>query len=154
MLSRLPQASSAELSRIVVGEDERVGRWMFETSGSQPIQFNMAVGLEENGELVGGVMFTGFNSSDVEIHFYGPGTLTRRVVRLIFGLALMHFNVNRVTVRTRKQHMSRGVLKLGAIHEGTVRRLYGPSDEACHAGEQYAFFRETIVKLSGLKEPR
>lgn len=127
---------------------------MFEVSGSRPMLFNMAVGLEEDGKLVGGVMFSGFNGSDTEIHFYGPGTLTRRIVRLIFGLALMHFNVNRVTVRTRKEHMARGVLKLGAVYECDVRRLYGPTDEPIHTGKQYAFFREQIVKLSGLKETR
>ncbi len=140
------------MTEIVAGQDERVGAWMFEQSGCRPMQFNMAIGLADGqGALVGGVMFTGFNGSDVEVHFYGPGTLKRRIVRLIFGLAIKAFDVNRVTVRTRKEHMSRGVLKLGAIFEGTVRRLYGPTDEPKHAGLQYAFFRETIEKLSGLK---
>jgi hypothetical protein len=47
--------------------------------------------------------------------------------------------------------MARGVEKLGAVYEGEIRRLYGPSDEDRHTGKQYAFFRETIDRLAGLK---
>jgi hypothetical protein len=47
--------------------------------------YNMAIGLANDlGELVGGIMFTGWNGSDVEVHFYGPGNLKKREVRLIF----------------------------------------------------------------------
>jgi hypothetical protein len=48
--------------------------------------------------------------------------------------------------------MARGVRKLGAVYEGTVKRLYGPTDGENDAGQQFAFFRETIMKLAGLKE--
>lgn len=140
------------MTTIVTGQDVAVAAWLFDVSGSRPMQFNMAVGLaDDNGELIGGIMFTGFNGSDAEVHFFGPGTLKRRVVRLIFGIAVKHFNLNRLTVRTRKEHMSRGVLKLGAKYEGTVRRLYGPTDADEHAGKQYAFFRETMERLAGLQ---
>jgi len=139
------------VSEIIIGQDARVARWMFEVSNSRPMLYNMAVGLaDESGALVGGIMFTGFNGSEIECHFYGPGTLNRRILRLIMGLAVKQFNVNRMTVRTRKKSMARGVTKLGAVFEGTIRRLYGPSDERHHSGRQYAFFRETMEKLAGL----
>ncbi|MES2692278.1 MAG: hypothetical protein V4773_02320, partial [Verrucomicrobiota bacterium] len=83
-----------------------------------------------------------WNGSDAELHFYGPGCLTRRTVRLAMQIAAEVLRVNRLTVRTRKASMARGVLKLGAVEEGTVKRLYGPTDEARHAGRQFAFFRE------------
>jgi hypothetical protein len=140
------------VTQIVYGQDAAVAQWMFETSGSFPIHYNLAVGLTDHqGELVGGVLFSGYNTSDVEVHVLAPGKLTRRIVRLIMGIAILQFNVNRLTVRTRKEHMARGVAKLGAIYEGTVRRLYGPDDSDEHAARQYAFFRETIEKLAGLK---
>jgi len=140
------------MTDIICGRDAEVGAWMFSVSKCKPMLFNMAIGLADtSGALVGGVMFTGYNGSDAEIHFYGPGTLKRRIVRLIFGIAALHFNVNRLTVRTRKEHMSRGVLKLGAVYEGLVKRLYGPTDGPEHAGKQYAFFREQIDRLAGLK---
>src|SRR5687768_3991972 len=111
---------------LVLGEDERVANWLFEQAECNHLQFNLAVGLEKEGELVGGILFTGYNGSDAEVHYYGPSFLKRRTVRAIFQIALKVFNLNRLTVRTRKEEMSRGVLKLGAVYEGTVRRLYGP----------------------------
>ena len=143
------------MTQIVTGRDAEVAAWMFETSGSFPIHYNLAVGLADDaGALIGGAMFTGFNTSDVELHYFGPGTLTRRVVRMIMGIAVLHFNVNRMTVRTRKKHMARGVRKLGAVYEGTVKRLYGPTDTAQHSAQQFAFYRETIEKLAGLSGQR
>lgn len=140
-------------TQIVFGRDAEVGAWMFNVSRCRPMLFNMAVGIaDETGAFVGGVMWTGYNGSDVEIHYVGPGTLKRRIVRMIFGISALHFRVNRVTIRTRKEHMSRGVLKLGAVYEGLVKRLYGPTDGPEHAGKQYAFFREQIEKLAGIKE--
>ncbi len=137
------------MQQVIYGQDAQVASWLFQISGCRPMQFNAAIGLtNEDGELVGGILFTGWNGSDIEVHFYGPGTLHRRIVRLIMGLALRQFNVNRITIRTRKAHMARGVKKLGAVFEGKVRRLYGPSDDDCHAGQQFAFFRETIEKLA------
>ncbi len=140
------------MTQIVTGRDAEVAAWMFETSGSFPIHYNLAVGLADDaGALIGGAMFTGFNTSDVELHYFGPGTLTRRVVRMIMGIAVLHFNVNRMTVRTRKKHMARGVTKLGAKFEGISWRFYGPTDSAEHAATNYVFYRETIEKLAGLK---
>lgn len=138
---------------LVTGEDARVGAWMFQVGNAQPMQFNMAVGLSEDGgaTLCGGFMYTNFNGSDVELHFYGPGLLKTRVFRAMFYIAAVVFNVNRMTIRTRKEHMARGVTKLGAVYEGTVRRLYGPSDGDNHAAKQFAFFRERINQIAGLE---
>lgn len=118
------------------------------------MQYNLAVGLSEDGgeTLCGGILFTNWNGSDAEVHFHGVGHLTRRVVRAIFYIAATTFNLNRLTIRTRKESMARGVVKLGAQYEGTIRRLYGPTDEDKDAGRQYAFFRETIEKLAGLRK--
>lgn len=137
---------------LLFGQDERVAVWMVEQSRCAPMLFNLAVGLvNSREELVGGIMFTGYNGSDAEVHYIGPGHLTRRVVRAIFGISLHHFNLNRLTIRTRKESMARGIQKLGAVYEGLVKRLYGPTDEPNHAGQQFAFFREDIERLAGAK---
>ena len=116
------------------------------------MQYHSAIGLlDPSGALVGGIMWTAYNGSDVELHYTGPRHLTRGIVRFIMAYALIELGVNRITVRTRKESMARGVLKLGAVYEGTVRRLYGPTDAPEHAGRQFAFFRETIEKLARTK---
>lgn len=149
----MPRAQASQVStRIIIGQDAAVAAWLVEIQGCYPLAYNMAIGLaDEAGQLVGGILFTGWNGSDIEVHYYGPGTLTRRIVRLICGLAVKQFDVNRMTVRTRKKHMSRGCRKLGATFEGTVKRLYGPTDARNHAGQQFAFFRERLEELAGLK---
>lgn len=140
------------MMRLVLGEDAKIADWMFVQSKCNPMQYNMAAGIEDSsGDLVGGIMFTGYNGSDAEVHYYGPNFLSRRTVRAIFQIALTVFNLNRLTIRTRKESMARGVKKLGAVYEGRIKRLYGPTDDESHAGLQFVFFRDRIEKLSGLK---
>lgn len=138
---------------IITGQDARVAAWMFETAGSTPMQFNMALGLsEDEGEtLSGGIMFTNYNGSDAEVHFVGPGLLKTRVVRTIFYIAATVFKLNRLTVHTRKLHMARGCAKLGAEYEGKIKRLYGPTDDDSDAGLRFVFWKERIEELAGLK---
>lgn len=98
--------------------------------------------------MVGAFAFSGYNGSDAEVHFFGPGVLKRHIVREIFVVATEVLRLNRLTVRTRKDSMSRGVVKLGAVHEGTMKRVYGPSDDTKHAAECYVFFRERMEILA------
>jgi RimJ/RimL family protein N-acetyltransferase len=141
--------------RMLFDSDELVAQWMFAKSRSRPMQFNLAIGLidEETDAIVGGVMWTGWNGSDAEVHYYGPKHLNRRVVRTIMQISARVLGLNRLTLRTRKPAMARGVAKLGAVYEGKIRRLYGPTDDDIHAGHQFAFFRETILKLAKMEEP-
>lgn len=140
------------MMRLFHEDQEAVARWAFAKTGCRPMQFNIAIGLiDDAGDLVGAFMFTAYNGSDAELHFYGPRCLSRRVVRAIMQIAGGVLRLNRLTIRTRKASMARGVEKLGAVYEGTTRRLYGPTDEERHAGRQYVFYRETILKLAKLE---
>jgi hypothetical protein len=138
--------------QFVYGQDHLVAQWAFAITNSRPMMYNLAIGLtEDQKSFCGAFMFTGYNGSDMEVHYYGPGTLNRRVLKEIFLFALKAFNVNRLTVRTRKKSMSRGVLKLGAVYEGSMRRVYGPTDDENHKAEQFVFFRERMEEIAGLK---
>ena len=136
-------------ARIITGQDARVAEWAFKTWGCKPFHLDLAVGLaNDDGELVGAFAFSGYNGSDAEIHVLMPGRLKRRVVRAIMFIAAQQLNLNRLTVRTRVDHMARGVQKLGAVYEATIKRLYGPTDDDIDCGRQFVFFRETIEKLA------
>jgi hypothetical protein len=140
------------MTSLIIGNDHMVAQWAFAITNSRPMMYNMAVGiLNDESHLCGAFMFTGYNGSDMEVHYYGPGTLKRRILKEIFIFALKVFNVNRLTVRTRKESMSRGVKKLGAIYEGSMRRVYGPTDEDNDKAEQWAFMRERMVQIAGLE---
>lgn len=141
------------VNKLLLGHDFEVAIWAFAMTNSNPMQFNAAIGIINDEEkLCGAFMFTGYNGSEVEVHYYGPGTLKRNILKDIFIFALKIFNVNRMTVRTRKQSMARGVRKLGAVYEGKMRRVYGPSDGDEHAAVQYAFFRERMEEIAGLRK--
>jgi hypothetical protein len=140
------------VTQLVVGNDHMVAQWAFAMTNSRPMLYNMTIGIaDDKGRLCGAFMFTGYNGSDMEVHYYGPGTLKRRILKEIFIFALKVFNVNRLTVRTRKESMSRGVKKLGAVYEGSMQRVYGPTDEDTDKAEQWVFFRERMEQIAGLK---
>jgi hypothetical protein len=140
------------MTGLVIGNDHMVAQWAFTITNSKPMMYNMAVGItDDKGHLCGAFMFTGYNGSDMEVHYYGPGTLKRRILKEIFIFALKVFRVNRLTVRTRKESMSRGVKKLGAVYEGSMRRVYGPTDGDNDKAEQWAFMRERMEQIAGLK---
>jgi hypothetical protein len=137
--------------RVVPDDTGTVARWGFQRSGAVPMQYNAALGVLEGEELKGGILFTGYNGSEVEVHYFGPGTLKRHVLKTIMTVALQYFRVNRLVVRTRKESMSRGVKKLGAVFEGMQRRVYGPSDGREHAAEVWVFFKERMAQIAGLE---
>jgi hypothetical protein len=140
------------MTKLIVGHDHMVAQWAFAVTNSRPMMYNMAVGLIDDKELLcGAFMFTGYNGSDMEVHYYGPGTLKRRILKEIFIFALKVFKVNRLTVRTRKESMSRGVKKLGAVYEGSMRRVYGPSDDDTDKAEQWVFYKERMAQIAGLE---
>ena len=136
---------------VLFGFDPMVAQWAFMATDAKPMLYNACIGvLNKDKALVGAFMFTAYNGSDAEIHYYGPGTLTRKVIREIFLFSVKTLDLNRLTIRTRKDSMSRGVKKLGAEYEGTLKRVYGPLDIRDHTAEQFVFFRERMEELAGL----
>jgi hypothetical protein len=136
----------------VYGHDADVAGWAFHIWRCKPFHIDMAVGIAgEDGKLCGAFAFSGWTGSDAEVHFFGPGTLKRHILREIFAVAVKVLGLNRLTVRTRKPSMARGVRKLGAVYEGCQRRVYGPTDGDEHKAECFAFFRERMEVLAGMK---
>ena len=88
-----------------------------------------------------------FSSADAVARLV-PGVLKKDIVRAIFGMAILRFNLQRLTVRTRLPAMARGVRKLGAVFECRQLRVYGPTDAPEHAAEQYVFYRERMERLA------
>jgi hypothetical protein len=153
ILNPVPDLAPATEYRLIFGHDAVIAEWGFRASGGIPIQFNCAVGImDRRDNLCGAFIFTGFNGSEAEIHYYGPGTLKRYIVRDIFRIALLRFNLNRLTVRTRKESMARGVQKLGAIYECTLKRVYGPTDDTIHAARQFVWFRDQMENLAEIRK--
>ena len=137
---------------LIEDTDGTIARWGFAAANCMPLQHNACIGVLEGDKLSGSILFTGYNGSEVEVHYFGPGTLKRHVLLAIFRVALLHFRVNRLVVRTRKESMSRGVKKLGAVFEGLQSRVYGPTDSRDHTAEVWVFFKERLAEILKIKE--
>ena len=92
---------SVARSRLVYGEDERVGAWVVEhigyALGGGPYA---AIGLERS-ELVGGVVYTNYSgggSIAANIAGIGRGWITRPFIRAAFAYPFIQLGVRRLSV--------------------------------------------------------
>ncbi len=130
----------------VYNDDMEIAKWTFQTFNVQPWPFVKAVGLLKGNELVGSFMFQEYNGSNAELSYYGPKTLTPRVVREIARAALILLNVNRLTIRTKRKnrHITRAIMKLGFLFEGVQKMFYGPNEDAI----LYGLLRPDLIRLA------
>jgi RimJ/RimL family protein N-acetyltransferase len=133
----------------VYERDKEIADWTFRTFNIQPWPVVLAVGLLKDGnELVGAFLFQEYNGSNAELSYYGPGSVTLRVVREIARAALLLLNVNRLTIRTkrRNKHITRSIGKFGFSFEGVQKMFYGPNEDAIVFG----LLRPDLIRIARL----
>jgi hypothetical protein len=108
--------------------------------------------VDDTGKVCGAFWFNNYNFSDIELHYYGPGTLKRYIVVEICARVLAMFRINRMTLRAKSGGMGRGFEGLGAHFEGVQRRFLGPTDEDKHAVWVYGLYREQIEKIARMSD--
>jgi RimJ/RimL family protein N-acetyltransferase len=136
---------------LLIGEDQLVANWMFDTFHVFRSHVDAAIGILSNeGKIVGAAVFQNFNGSNVELSYYGPKTLTLGIVRALAKATLAAFNANRVTVVTsqRNRIFMRGLVKMGFKLEGHQRCYYGREDTKRNNGVRFVMFRDTIDSLA------
>ena len=141
-------------TRFVADQDGSIAAWLFSTAQWTPMLHNVMLGLvDEDGTLKGAAMFTGYNGTDVELHFYGPGLITKRIFRQLAQLSFGFFNVARLTIKTRNPDMIRACTKFGGVFEAKLKRIYGPTDDEENTAHQFVFFRSNRwLKAAGLPQ--
>jgi len=109
--------------------------------GEKPV----ALGLEENGKLIAGVVFNWYTGASICMHVAAePGKrwLTRDFLFRVFAYPFLQLECNRVTglVRTDNLTAQRFDEQLGFVREGVIRKgatdgtdfiLYGMLKEEC-----------------------
>ena len=69
---------------LLFNSDELVANWLFACYLQRRYSYDRAVGLVRNGELVGAVLFQGWNGANVEVSYYGKRDCNRNTaVRLV-----------------------------------------------------------------------
>jgi len=133
-------------TQFILGHDVEVAHWAFSTFNFAPTAFCMAVGIAEKGNgLVAACLFHAHNGPDVELSYYGPGTLTLETVRGIAKIAVEHLGVSRITARTaRNNKLRKNIHKIGFEFEGVRRCGYGEHDAL-----MYGLYGKNLARLAG-----
>jgi RimJ/RimL family protein N-acetyltransferase len=127
--------------RLVLGHDEAVGVFAAERLGVPIVPPFTSMGIvDDNDQLVGAIIYNGYNGANIEISFYGPGALQRRFIKAAFAYPFDQLNVIRLTARTKRSNKTTCKLlpRLGFVYEATLKNYFGPS-----RGDDAVLFRMT-----------
>jgi len=135
---------------LLFDHDQHVAEWCWNEFRLFPMPVNMAIGILDthlNNEMVGAAMFYWYNGCNIELNYYGPGTPTLGIARILATLAIRKFNVTRATLRTWciNTDIVNGMKKFGFIEEGTEKDFYGVGRDA----QRLVIFRDGLIRLAG-----
>lgn len=133
------------MKSVVYGQDERVVKWVAERIREDKFEGAVGIGLEEDGELIAGVVFNLFTGPSICMHVAAvPGKrwMTREYLWRCFAYPFLQLGCNRITglVRVDNLEAQRFDEHLGFVREGILRRacddgmdmiLYGMLREEC-----------------------
>lgn len=130
--------------------DQQVAAWAFQAYNRFPMHVNRALGIIDNGQLVGAVLFTNYNSVDAELSYYGKNTISLGIIRVVAKIALYELRLARCTVIVPKRpsFLLKKLTKFGFRYEGVQRRHYGPTDASRFTGCRFVVFREDMERLA------
>jgi RimJ/RimL family protein N-acetyltransferase len=86
------------LKSIVWDKPEMVGRWVCDRTGGTYDPCSQAIGLEQDGRLIAGVLFDHYNGRSIAMHVAGEGGhwMTRDYAKACFGYVFNQLRVNKV----------------------------------------------------------
>lgn len=132
-------------------EASHIAAWTWREYDLIPMKMDAVIGLidHQNSNLVGSALFSNYNGCNIELSYYGPETPTVGIARGLALIALRHFNVIRVTIRTAtyNHHIIRPMKKLGFEEEGIEKNFYGYDRDAV----RLVLHRKGIERIAGPK---
>jgi hypothetical protein len=138
---------------LLLDADEQVASYLFKSHVSPVMKYDRAIGLVDSGNLHGGILLQSWNGTNIELSYYGRGTLTAGIVRCLARILLSTFNPGRVTVTVCRKHrrLIKALGKLGFVFEGTQRCFYGQRDCARNTGVRFVMFRGRLEIMARLQ---
>lgn len=117
---------------VVLGQDERVTRWVAEQAGSgTPRESCASIGYEVDGDLVAGVYFTDCTETNVFAHIAAvTSALPIPLLAACGQYAFVQLGAERMTFLVRDTNLRclRLVGRLGAFPEGVIKRGHAGGD--------------------------
>lgn len=114
-------------------DDNRVLAFVSERCGVNFLPPVTCMGVERNGEIVGGVVFNFFESADVHISVAGTGW-TRGFLAEVGHYVFDILKSERMTALTEQPAVVRLAERLGGQVEGLMRNHYGKDRDAFVVG--------------------
>lgn len=110
----------------IYGQDARVSAWVGERVDEENFAGAVALGLEQDGELVAGVVFNEYTGTNINIHVAAvPGKrwMNRDFLFRVFAYPFLQLKCNRVTGLVRVDNLPAQKFNehLGFVREGIVR---------------------------------
>lgn len=122
--------------------NEEVAKFVSEGLGFGAYPPYTCMGVERDGEIIGGVIFNCFeNGTDVQVSVYGKGfgkEFLTEAGRYVFD----QLNYSRFTVKTEKEYVAKLAEKMGGQREGILRSHFGSGRDAILIGvlkDEYRF---------------
>lgn len=109
--------------------DKVVADWASKKWGKPIPPWYFAVGiLDKEGILKGAATFHNYNTSNIEMCYVGPNTLTRKVIRGLTHFLVNEIKIERLTVSVPRKNklLLKSLPRLGFKVEGVLRHFYGP----------------------------
>lgn len=123
------------MKNLVYGQDARVRSWVAERIGEELDDANVAIGVEEDGELIAGVVYNMYTKASICMHVAAePGKrwTTREFMYAFFAYPFLQLNCNRVTGLVRESNMAARKFDehVGFIQEGVIRQAFEDGEDA------------------------
>ena len=113
--------------------DERVARFVGERLGTAFVPPFTCMGIERDGEIVGGVIFNVFEANDCHVSVAGRG-FTRGFLAEVGHYVFTTLGKGRVTVITEQVKVVSLAERLGGKVEGLMRNHFGKGRDAFVVG--------------------
>ena len=124
--------------RLIFGCDEVVAAWVAERAGFIIYPPFVSIGATRDGQsLCAGVVFNGWNGSNIEITLASDRGMTRGAIRGVYAYVFDQIKAQRVTAHTRRSNktMRKILPRLGFQFETVAKRFYGSTK----ADDAFAF---------------
>jgi len=121
--------------------DERVARFVSECIGFGLCPPFTTIGIERNGTVIAGVIFSQFEGNDVHVTVAGKGW-TRSFLQAVGSYVFDQLGCDRMTFITERPHVAALAVRLGGQVEGCLRSHFGPGRNGIIIGclkEEYAY---------------
>ena len=131
------------MKTVIYGQDELVRNWVAERVHEDQFSNEVAIGLEEDGHLIAGVVYNMYTGPSISMHVAAaPGRrwMTRDFLWRAFAYPFLQLKCQRVTGFVREDNLDaqRFDEHLGFVREGLLR-------QACEDGQNmivYGMLRE------------